>query len=910
MSSSPQSDANKSIKSTLAFGRQEIDERDPSLRITPDQGLSFTVVLTERVLSMGSDPRQQILVATPGVERAHARLLLEGSSYRLFDMTGSNGVLINGQVIDNELLKDGDIIRLQNTTGEGATVAYSNPVERAQGTSSIGRVFTFEQFPFVIGRDPDGSIKIDAMAVSWKHAQITVEGGKHVLADLGSTNGTYVNDRKLSSPQRLQMDDVIRIDQALFVYKGHGLQRLASAQKIQMDAVNLEMTYTTKFPPPTKSVNTMRNISLSIHPQEFVAIIGGSGSGKSTLMRSLNGAARATGGQIRVNGENFYENYTTYQPIIGYVPQRDIVQDNLSIRQSLLYSARLRFPNEPAASIEQRIKRAIEALELGDFEDRLVKNLSGGQRKRVSIATELMADPRLLFMDEPSSGLDPGLDFELMDILRRLADRGHNVIIVTHTTLNINMCDKLILVARGNLAYFGPPKDALPFFGVKDYPEIFTRVQQSPADPTAKVSPNEAGRLWAEKFRATPIYNNNVTKRMLPVDSQKSAPNVLANTRLQGARKGSFFQQLRVLTERTVALVRRDFRTILAMLIILPLVGLFLGFIHYDTENNRRGQMLVSQFNSPREEAEFFDKFPLKPIPEVAKPGTSQAEAATPAATPASAANATPNAPSTAPSVNNPSRRAVNKVGNFVPAGEAQRLLFMMSLSVVLLGLFTSAYVIVEEKSLFLRERMVNLRISPYLGSKVVVYGGLALVSSIAFMIALSFGVRLPDQGLLLPGPIEIFITLLLTSLTGISIGLLLSAVSREVNGVTYAVLAVLFVQILFPGVLFKMEGPILDPLSRLTVTRWSLEALGGTADMVTRNAEGRVVVEAPVINPKTGRPIAGQTAIQFFPAPSQLSVAYPSSGGDLLLRWAVLLGFSVVALVAAGVVLNRTESF
>jgi hypothetical protein len=232
-------------------------------------------------------------------------------------------------------------------------------------------------------------------------------------------------------------------------------------------------------------------------------------------------------------------------------------------------------------------------------------------------------------------------------------------------------------------------------------------------------------------------------------------------------------------------------------------------------------------------------------------------------------------------------------VGNFVPAGEAQRLLFMMSLSVVLLGLFTSAYVIVEEKSLFLRERMVNLRIAPYLGSKVVVDGGLALVSSIAFMIALSFGVRLPDQGLLLPGPIEIFITLLLTSLTGISIGLLLSAVSREVNAVTYAVLAVLFVQILFPGVLFKMDGPILDPLSRLTVTRWSLEALGGTADMVTRNAEGRVVVEAPVINPKTGRPIAGQTAIQFFPAPSQLSVTYPSSGGDLLLHWAILLGFS-----------------
>lgn len=900
-----------SINSTLSVKKQEIDERDPTLRVVPEEGQPFTVLLVEKVMNLGSDPKQEVTLRYPGIEPRHVRLMLEGSSYRIYDMTGKKGLLINGQYADNVLLKDGAIIRLQNAEGQGVTITYSNPVERALGTASVGKLFVFEQFPFTFGRDPNGSVRIEAMAVSWKHAQITEEGGKHVLADLGSTNGTFVNDRKIAGPYRLQSDDVIRIDQALFVYKGNGVQRLAAAQKLQIDVVNVGMTYTTTFPPPKKSLNTLRNASLSIHPQEFIAIIGGSGSGKSTLMRTLNGAQRATEGQIRVNGEDFYEKYDQFQPVIGYVPQKDIVQDNLTIRESLWYGGRLRFPNEPTASIEQRIERALDALELKDFEDRLVRNLSGGQRKRVSIALELMADPRLLFMDEPSSGLDPGLDFELMETLRRLADRGHNVIIVTHTTLNIEQCDRIALVARGNLVFYGPPRESLQFFGVKDYPEVYTRVQQSPDDPDAKISQPEAAAKWAEKFRQTKTYLDNVTRRMMPIDAQ-NAPSVLSNQRLRGARKGSFIQQLRILTQRTVALVRRDYRTLLAMMIILPLVGLFLGLISYDGQRGERGQMLVNRFVKQSDEALFFDEFPLsevpKPIVNNGAIGSSSTPTspttATPAATPAGNSGSRNNK-----SGQNTGGSDIKRIGTYGPAGESQRLLFMMSLAVVLLGLFTSAYTVVEERSLFMRERMVNLRIPPYLASKIAVYGGLALFSSILFMLMLSIGVRLPDQGVFFWGPLEIFITLLLTSLAGISIGLLLSAVANQVNAVTYAVLGVLFVQILFAGVLFEMKGPILEPLSRLTITRWSLEALGGSADIVTRDSQGRIVVERPLMG-KNNQPIGNMTAIQFFPGPSALSVTYPTGTNDLLIRWGVLLVFAVVFLTAAGLALNRTESF
>ena len=153
------------------------------------------------------------------------------------------------------------------------------------------------------------------------------------------------------------------------------------------------------------------------------------------------------------------------------------------------------------------------------------------------------------------------------------------------------------------------------------------------------------------------------------------------------------------------------------------------------------------------------------------------------------------------------------------------------------------------------------------------------------------------------------FITLALTAIAGVSIGLLLSALVKQVNAVTYAVLAILFIQILFPGVLFKMEGP-LEPLSRITITRWSLEALGGTADMVARNNEGRIIAVSPVVD-KNNKPLTALPPTRrFLPAPSVLSVTYPTTAGELWARWAVLAGLSVLFLIVGGFALNRNESF
>jgi ABC-type multidrug transport system ATPase subunit/pSer/pThr/pTyr-binding forkhead associated (FHA) protein len=863
------------------------EEFEPRLEITPDGGKPVTLRLSQKTLLIGSNPDQDIHLDYVGIAPEMAKLVLEDTQYVLQDLTDYPGdVMVNGRFIDSEILRSGDVIRLQDGAQRGVTITYFNPNERPEEAEGQ-KTYPLTDKPFVIGRDPEGDLKLLSLAVSWRHAQIVPHGSSHAVEDLNSTNGTYVNDVRITKTQPLQMDDVIRVERTMLTYKGTQLVQLPAVQHYNIEAVDLEKDY---LVPAAffqrRPMRLMRDVSLSIQPKEFIAVIGGSGSGKSTLLRALNGANRATGGRVYVNGDDLYENYGTYQPIIGYVPQADIVHDKLTVYESLSFGARLRFPNEPKASREQRIARALDAVELTEYKERLVGKLSGGQKKRVSIALELMAEPRLLFMDEPSSGLDPGLDRSMMETLRKLANRGHVIMVVTHTTLNIGMCDKLALMVRGQLTYYGPPKDALMFFNVRDYSEIYNRVQQPPdlalsgsvtsvmrSPNRPKITVDEAATQWASRFKQSSLYQKYVIEQ----GQQPHKPpqeSVLTNKKLQVHRRGTFWQQTRVLAERTLRLALRDIRTILALMVVLPLVGLFLGLINLDKIDNTRGQMLVDRFPDDDAVTVFMDRLPLDDV--------IAGDSPTP---------------------------QVRKSGTYAPAGDAQRLLFMLALAVTLLGIFAAAYTVVEEKSLFLRERMANLRIPPYLASKVIVFGGVSLISCIVALITLAFGVELPPNGIIFWGPLEMFITMALTALAGISLGLVISAFSKQVNAVTYIVLAMLFIQILFAGVLFPMEGALEIP-SRLTVTRWSLEALGGTVNMQARDAESYFVVETQPMNRQTGEVLTGAPpARQFFRAPSALSVSYPTAAGGLLGHWLVLLGFSTIFLVVAGLALRQDES-
>lgn len=223
----------------------------------------------------------------------------------------------------------------------------------------------------------------------------------------------------------------------------------------------------------------LQNVSLTIYPGELVAILGGSGAGKTTLMNAINGFEPATSGAVYVNGTDLYKNYQAYKAQIGYVPQQDIVYDNLTMFDMLAYVAKLRLPRDVTkAEIEQRVMEVLHAMALEKQKDTLIKKLSGGQKKRASIAVELISDPSLFFLDEPTSGLDPEAETNLMKQLQMLsAQRGKTILVITHTLQNIHLFDKVIFMAPGgSLCFYGSPDEAKQFFEVDNLSDAYEKI--------------------------------------------------------------------------------------------------------------------------------------------------------------------------------------------------------------------------------------------------------------------------------------------------------------------------------------------------------------------------------------------------------------------------------------------------
>jgi len=214
----------------------------------------------------------------------------------------------------------------------------------------------------------------------------------------------------------------------------------------------------------------------------MVAVVGGSGDGKSTIMNCISGYDRATSGSIYVNGIDLYQNYDALKSIIGYVPQQDIVFDNLTVQDMLSYTAKLRLTADTSENeIQSAVANAIATVELTGHENKLIKKLSGGQKKRASIAVELLSSPSLFFLDEPASGLDPGTEQNLMQTLKLMAASGKTIIFVTHSTLNLQLCDKIIFMGRGGNLYFsGTYQEALAFFNVNDLANVYNLIKENP----------------------------------------------------------------------------------------------------------------------------------------------------------------------------------------------------------------------------------------------------------------------------------------------------------------------------------------------------------------------------------------------------------------------------------------------
>ena len=263
------------------------------------------------------------------------------------------------------------------------------------------------------------------------------------------------------------------------------------------------MVSTTRFPPgPLRVENVsvsaggtriLKKVDLTLHPGEMCALIGPSGAGKSTLIKALLGLRDPNKGSVRMGSLPVAE----LGPA-GYVPQDDALHRGLTVRCELAYAAELRMPEASAEERQSRIGEVLDQVDLGDRVGVRIRRLSGGQRKRVSLALELLTGPPLLILDEPTSGLDPGLEARTMKLLSQVAETGRIVLVATHAMESIEQAEALCVLVAGHVAFFGPPRKALSYFRVDRYAELFRQLEkQSPSSwgLTASKDPDQRAFL-------------------------------------------------------------------------------------------------------------------------------------------------------------------------------------------------------------------------------------------------------------------------------------------------------------------------------------------------------------------------------------------------------------------------------
>ena len=337
----------------------------------------------------------------------------------------------------------------------------------AQAPISLSAV---QQGTLSIGRQSSCNIFLDDPTVSRVHALLRPEGNGTALLEDRSSNGLFIDGKKAGRVSRIAPGADVRIGRGRFHWDGKKLVQQGDQLRFGIEVRNLELP------------DRIRSMSLSIHGGQLVALVGGSGAGKSSLLTTLAGQNPEYRGQIQISGDDLRRSIGALRPLMGFVPQDDIVHPELSVSEVLTFAARLRIPDNEAR--QPAVQRVMQLLEIDHRRNALVRELSGGQRKRVNIGMELVADPRLLFLDEPTSGLDPGLDRRMMRLLRQLADRGHTVLVVTHATANVNLCDQLVFLGRGGrLCYAGSPSGCLQNYKVgTDFAEVYERLNLSDSE--------------------------------------------------------------------------------------------------------------------------------------------------------------------------------------------------------------------------------------------------------------------------------------------------------------------------------------------------------------------------------------------------------------------------------------------
>ncbi|HQU93845.1 MAG TPA: FHA domain-containing protein, partial [Pyrinomonadaceae bacterium] len=511
---------------------------------------------------LGREPACEIIFdASSGtVSRKHAEIKIEDGEYVVVDNKSFNGTLVNEQRITSPIpLYHNDEI----TLGIGGPVLkFLSPTRVAPAGADVAGQRSVQSIPSIaiadagspktivfnkgavsapkldaaasaepqllmsvafgskntltIGRDDSNDISLDGLQISKRHAKLTRSGADVVIDDLGSTNGVFINGNRVSR-QAIRPEDSVQI--GTFIIRTDPAGNISvydSRAKTRIDAVNLFREVKNRS--GRGKVTLLDGVSLSIQPNEFVGLLGPSGAGKSSLIEAMNGNRPAQSGNVLVNNQDLYRNLDSLKQSIGYVPQDDIIHKELSVYRTLYYVAKLRLSRDVSSKeIDQIVNEVLDVTGLAERRDVQVSQLSGGQRKRVSMAVELITKPSIIFLDEPTSGLDPSTEEKIMKLFRQIAESGRTVIMTTHAMENVRLFDKIVILMRGKLVYYGKPSEALEYLGAKSFKDLYDKLEapiedavREKGDSVRSGVTDHTAETWKQKFLQTPQYDKNV----------------------------------------------------------------------------------------------------------------------------------------------------------------------------------------------------------------------------------------------------------------------------------------------------------------------------------------------------------------------------------------------------------------
>ncbi len=677
---------------------------------------------------IGRDPgSNDIVVDSKKVSHEHGCLTIDGGHIRYQDLGSSNGtyvdILKNKKYLKDSTasveLRDGMVLNIGGMRKPDAVYLLYSLCLSTEAWKSI----SINRKKLSMGRASDNDIVLAHPAISRTHAAIEPAEGGYDLVDVSGRNGTLLNGRILKGKASLKECDIIQILAYQMIYMQGRIFYKTTSEGISLTVQHLGKVVGNEGRPK----ELLHDVNLQIESNEFVAIIGGSGAGKTTLMNAISGFDRNITGRVYCNGMNLLDNFKYLKAIIGYVPQEDIIYQNLTLRRMLEYTAKLKMPDDLSAQErEKQIDSVLEMVELKPQANTYIRKLSGGQKKRASIAVELLGDPRLFFLDEPTSGLDPGTEQNLMRTLNRLAKtQKKTIIMVTHTIQNLDLCDRIILMGTGGRCCFcGTVEEAKMFFDTENLADAYNVVS---AD----------SMVWEREFKK--FQKKDYEMQVADQETQ--------NTIKSQVRKSSAIRQWMILVQRYIELIKNDVLR-LGILILQPVI---IGILLY----------IVSDEN-------VFDIYE-----------------------------------------------------------NTKTMMFSLCCSGIWIGLFNSIQEICKERNILRREYMTNLKLPVYILSKFFVQAAIGLVQAVLLSGSFMIAVAKDGEGIFFDSYVpEIILIVWAVIIVSEALGFAVSANAKSGDKAMVAAPFLLIVQLLFSGILFKLEGAG-KFISYATASRWTVEALG-----------------------------------------------------------------------------------